>query len=646
MGGYQNSDRFQRNLRHLSGMDADLARSIAALTPISRLVRDGEGGFNLDLGGGALLYPDSAQAAAGRQVERYLDSPHRLAVPQGVVFSDCHELNRHHNVMIERLAGFPFAARRQPFAGFVIVMGLGLGFHLERLAEDLTFKTLVVVEPHDEMIHHSLHVLDWEGLSRRLAARGCDLRFARGDDLLVATLAILRDRWFPYLDGSYLYSHYESEAFSALITRLESGRDLTMGRGWFEDQMLMLRNNSANFLRPGFYVQPWRLAPPRGLPAVVVGTGPSLDFDLEEIRRLRDRVVLISASSSLGILLENGLCPDIHCELENVADSARMAEDFARRYGRLSEIILYASATVDPRVAPHFKSAIYFFRNGISSTPVFGGDLDKAEFADPTSGNTAIHCALSLGFREIYLFGLDFGTRDASLHHSPSSVYFASEQSGGITGYMIYDFDASVPGNFGGHVLSGWQLNWGRDAVADAIREVGNARVINCSDGALIPLTIPMAAEGLNLPLPPVGPAVELDHVLARLAFCPQPRATIPQVEQLRQAFRNALAQCRAAVVAGHPAGEAPQQALVAMGDRLIDVLVGLDGTEPAVWYCLTGSVTGMVAGAFHHASVRAGGDDLTAQISQVLTEGFFGLERLVEAEFDAILRGFRHDRG
>ena len=646
MGGYQNSDRFLRNLRHLSDMDADLGGVVAALAPVSRLVRDGEGGFNLDLGGGTLLYPDSAQAAAARQVESFLTSPRRLAVPQGVVFSDCHELNRHHAVMAERLAAFPFAARRQPFAGFVIVMGLGLGFHLERLAEDLTFKTLVVVEPHDEMIHHSLHVLDWEGLSERLAARGCDIRFVRGDDLLVSTLAVLRGRWFPYLDGSYLYSHYESEAFSALIARLETGRDLTMGRGWFEDQMLMLRNNAANFQRPGFYVQPSRLAPPRGLPAFVVGAGPSLDFDLEEIRRLRDRVVLISASSSLGILLENGLCPDIHCELENVADSARMAEDFARRYGRLSEVILYASATVDPRVAPHFKWAIYFFRDGISSTPVFGGDLDKAEFADPTSGNTAVHCALSLGFREIYLFGLDFGTRDASLHHSPSSVYFASEQSGGITGYMVYDFDASVPGNFGGQLLSGWQLSWGRDSVADAIREAGNARVINCSDGALIPLTIPMAAEGLGLPSPPVSRAAELDHVLAELAFCPQPRATIPEVEQLRQAFRQALAECRGAVAAGHAAGRSPQQTLVAMGDRLIAAVAGLERAEPAVWYCLTGSITGMVAGAFHHASVRAGDDDLTAQISQVLTEGFLGLERLVEAEFDAILKGFRHDRG
>lgn len=638
MDAYQNGDRFRRNLRHLSGMDADLAQAVEAVAPLSRLVQDGQGGFNLDLGDGALLYPDSAQAAAGRQVERYLEAPRRLAVPQGAVFPDCHELNRHHGVMAERLAEFPLAAGRQPFAGFVVVMGLGLGFHLELLAETLAFKTLVVVEPHDEMIHHSLHVMDWEGLSGRLAARGCDIRFVRGDDLLVSTLAVLRGRWFPYLDGSYLYSHYESEAFSALISRLETGRDLTMGRGWFEDQILMLRNNAANFRRSGFHVQTWRLTPPRALPAFVVGAGPSLDFDLEDIRRLRDRVVLISASSALGILLENGLCPDIHCVLENVADSARLAADLAQRHD-LSRIILYASSTADPRTAAYFRDVIYFFRKGLSSTPVYGQGADAADFSDPTSGNTCVHCAISLGFREIYLFGLDFGARDAEAHHSQQSFYFTYQDESEIADYTPYDFDAPVPGNFGGQVLSGWLLNWGRDSVAGAIQEAGNARVINCSDGALIPLTIPMAAEGIDLPPPPVSREDELDRILAEFDLATQPRATAPEVERLRQAFRQTLAQCRAALVPDPD--QSPQQALIAMGDRLIAVATPLEGTEPAVWHCLIGSVTGMLSGAFHHASTRTGGHELTVRIVQGLAQGFLDLERLAEAEFAAILDGF-----
>jgi hypothetical protein len=646
MDAYQNSDRFRRNLRHLSAMDADLAQAVEMVAPLSRLVQDEQGGFNLDLGGGALLYPDSAQAAAGRQVERYLEAPRRLAVPQGIVFPHCHELNRHHNAMLERLMGFPMAARRPPFAGFVVVMGLGLGFHLEQLAEALDFKTLLVVEPHDEMIHHSLHVLDWGGLTERLTARGASFQLVRGDDPLAECLGLLRGQWFPYLDGSYLYQHYEAEAFSTLIQRLEDGREFSMGRGWFEDQMLMLTNNAGNFQRTGFRVQKSRLGTARALPAFVVGAGPSLDLDLEDIRRCRDRVVLISASSSLGILLENGLHPDIHCELENVADSARMAEDFARRHGGLSDIILYASATVDPRVAPHFKSAVYFFRSGISSTPIFGQEVETAEFADPTSGNTALHCAISLGFRDIYLFGLDFGARDPGQHHSPSSVYFASKEDGGITGYMVYDFDAPVPGNFGGQVLSGWQLNWGRDAISGAIREAGNVRVINCSDGALIPLTTPMAAEGIDLPLPPVSPSQDLDQALAGLVFTAQPLATLPQTQRLRQAFRHALARCRDALDEGTGGGLTPQRAMIRIGDRLIALEAELKTTEPAVWFCLTGSLLGMLSGAFHHASTRAGGEDLTNQLSQGLSEGFTALDGLVEAGFDTILKGFAHDRG
>src|SRR5690606_30190597 len=47
------------------------------------------------------------------------------------------------------------------------------------------------------------------------------------------------------------------------------------------------------------------------IPAVVVGSGPSLAMDIEKLKQLRDRVIIIAAGSSIQILLAHGLIPHL-----------------------------------------------------------------------------------------------------------------------------------------------------------------------------------------------------------------------------------------------------------------------------------------------------------------------------------------------
>lgn len=639
MKPYQNSVRFKDNIRQISLVDAVAARALEQVAPSSRLVIDADGALNIDLGGGSLFYPGEPRLAAERQVAQFLDAPLRLYCPQGQIQdTPCDSLNLHMGAMAERLAAVPRSEARAPFGGFVIVFGIGLGHHIKLLAERMEFKTLIVVEPHDELIVHGLHVLDWKELTRSLARRGRDIRLVRGGDLLSPLLDSLRGRAFPFFDGSYIFSHYQSEAFTALARQIDPDRNLIMGRGWFEDQMTMLRNTTLNFSRVGFRIQRARVASQRVLPAFVVGAGPSVDAQLEDIRRCRDQVVLISASSSLKVLLEHGIRPDIHCELENSAGLADVAETLAAKHGGLSDIVLYGSSTIDPRIAPHFKSATYFFRTGLSSTPFYGQGCEQAKFADPTSGNAAVHCALSLGFREIYLFGMDFGARDPKQHHSRHSVYFTYEKESEVATYTPYDLNAQVPGNFGGQVFSGWVLNWGRQSLSNAIQETRNARVFNCSDGSLIPLAKPMAVEALSFLPATTSQQQDVANGLDGLEFCLTPRAGVEAVERLRVAFRAFLETCHE-IVTGAKTSASPLQAMmVELGDRLIDALGGLEQSEPAAWYSVIGSTTAMLSGAFHFASILADSQDAKAALLEGLSEGFQRLGRLADVEFDAVL--------
>jgi len=641
MRPYRNDDLFKANLEQIARDDPSLARILDGTVPSSRLVSDEGGQVNIDLGDGRLFYPDGAGQAAERQVAQYLETPPRFQIGANDVYEDCVELNWLYRALRQRLAPFPALPGPGPFGGFVVVFGMGLGLHLTRLAEGLRFKTMIVVEPVDELLVHSLHVLDWRRLTEDLARDGREIRIVRGDNPVLQILRIIRGYHYPFLDGSYFYVHYQTPELEAVIRHLqEQGRAMSMVSGWIEDQLIMMRNNAGNFARAGFRLLRQWVASPRTMPAFVVGAGPSLDADIEDIRRCRDSVVLISASSALKVLLEHGIRPDIHCELENSAGLATVAEGLAARHGGLADITLFASPTVNPGISPNFRQTIYFYRGQVSSTVFYAVDEVTTMFAEPTSGNTAVHCALALGFRDITLFGLDFGSRDPERHHSQHSVYFTYEDESEMATYTPYDMDKPVPGNLGGQVLTGWLLDWGRISVTNAIKGFENVRVRNCSDGALIALTTPMAAEALEITPSPLGREQELDRALAEMDLCESDWSRPVDLARLVETIHGFFDAALDAIAGIQATGQPPQTAIVAPIERIIALLTALengDAVAVAAHRVVVGQVQGGLAAAFHYASRLApdAAEPGLAAIRSSLTESYERLYPLIDTIFD-----------
>jgi hypothetical protein len=603
MKPYQNNDRFQANLRHFARRDRALAAVIERTRPGSRLVMDANGEFNLDLGGGAIYYPENARQAARQQVEGFLAAPSRIQCIPDEVFALCVELNVLVRDMRERMEPYPRAAGLAGFGGFVVVFGVGLGYHLKMLAEKLSFKRLIVVEMHDELLVHSMHVFDWQGFTRDLAGSGRELHIVRGPDLYLQILAILRGEHYPYLDGSYFFQHYQTPEFTAICHKfMLEGTDLAMAGGWIEDQLLMFCNNDRNFKRFPFHLRRRQVPTARRLPAFVVGAGPSLDGDIEIIRELRDQVVLISASSALRVLLTVGIRPDIHCEMENDPTLLDVIATHHRNHS-LSDITLFASPTVHPDIPPHFERAIYYFRTQLGSSDFFGRDAESTPYGEPISGNTAIHCALSLGFRDVYLFGMDFGARDPKQHHSRHSAYFTYTDDSEMTTWVPYDFSDEVPANFGGTIQSGWILKWARNSASSAIRGVPSALVRNCSDGSLIPGAVPQDASELTLPAPAVSRRGDIEGALAGLDLCESEVVGAEEFAMLGGSFRSFLIASLDHLAAFKPAGRLPQVALCALCDPIIADLGRLKVVEEGAYKTMVGHVNEMLAGAHYYAT-------------------------------------------
>ncbi|WP_161539625.1 motility associated factor glycosyltransferase family protein [Paramagnetospirillum kuznetsovii] len=636
MKPYQNLDRFRLNLRALSKRDPALARCLETAKPSTRLVIGDNGELNVDLGGGSLVYPDGARSTGLRQVSTYLEEPLRLFVDPGEVSEDCVELNRLIRTMAEGMADGPKAEKPGPFGGYVVVFGAGLGYHLQALADKLRFKTMIVVEPHDDFLVHTLHSIDWQVLFQSLGREGRDIRFVRGGDAFSKVIEIMRGPNYPLINGSYFYFHYQSPELSALGQRLlVNCKDLAMVAGWVEDQVRMLRNNTANFSRKSFHVQRSSVSTPRACPAIVVGAGPSIDQGIEHIRRLRDQAIVISTSSGLRILLENGIRPDIHCELENIVEMGGLAEQINDQHG-LSDIVLYASPTVDPRVPPLYKQAAYFFRKDVSSSRLYAKGAATTSLAEPTSGNTAIYAALSLGFREIYLFGMDFGAKDPSRHHSKDSIYFREDGQQFLTSWRPYALDTLVPGNFGGQVYSGWLMDWGRNAAANAIRTFPGVRVINCSDGSLIPCTTPLRPDAIDLPAPALSRDEEIQSALGGLAYAPDGLADPDGLAELRRIFHQTLDRCRKAMADLASSQQSSQDAAVTLCDRVVAELISLEASSGTAFGTLIGHLQTALCETFNYASVMAPHAEKPglSALSDALVEGIDRLYPLIDDLF------------
>lgn len=474
---------------------------------------------------GQLIYGGDARRFAARQVEAYIQKPVRFFVQRldlsGIVTAvgkrliDCIEKGLRSDAFGECTA--------QPTDNptFLIVFGIGLGHHLKELVAKTQARWLIIVEPLVEFFPHSFHAVDWAELVSDFKARGGSVQIITDiepDKIVKRISGTVLQKGVPYTDGSWVFTHYPLWAFGEARSRLHEAMEFAfINRGFYEDELVMMRNAVKNYATCDFWLVENAPRLCRRETAVIVAAGPSLDEGIETLHRIRDQVVLFSAGTALRALLRNGIVPDFQCELENVEAVCDALAETAK-FGDLSQIRLLASSTVHPAVPPLFRELYFYFRDSVSSTQIFGRKHREIYATAPTCANLALTVASVMGFTDFVLFGTDCGTRPGGARHAKGTVYSDVDK------FKAHDRARSdaieVEGNFGGTILTDNIYDSCRVMLADTIRHFG-LRVRNCSDGALIEHAVPCAPDALDIKTPIVDRAAlfaGLEKALQRYA--------------------------------------------------------------------------------------------------------------------------------
>ena len=396
----------------------------------------------------------------------------------------------------------------QTYAGYrfdgvipsVIFLGCGLGYHIEKLVEIADVVNAVVFEPDPDRFALSLFTVDWEEICKKFRARGRSIEFSvasRPDDLehlkrVMTSTVMGLIPLYPYF--TLFYNHLVSVELFRLSQELE--KDLpVLSVNWadYDTQLFPYRNAYHNIKRASLVLDP-RSEEEDPRPLVIVGSGPSLDSRIDDLKKVRDRVIVVSAGTSLRALLGHGVRPDYHVELDPSNIIHGLLTDIEKEFG-LHDIVLIHCLTVNPSVPSLFQRAVPFFNASNYISALFQLSGLAVPGATATCTNAALAVSYFAGARNIFLFGTDYGYKDKSQTHSNRSVYgnrsgVVSEQrlSEGVKANRRSAF--KTVGVNGTEVITQADYYTAKQKVEHFIQDVARAEVVlsvwNCSDGAEI----------------------------------------------------------------------------------------------------------------------------------------------------------------
>lgn len=491
-----------KNLEAFQRYDSSLAKKLSEHTPASELVFDDNGQPDV-IFEGQKFYDGDHDKFIEEQIEAYKQSPHRfrLAPPEPERFDKVGQKFLE-NLLARAVTeiNVKFTAHRESMESFfVAIFGIGLAGHVDPIVEFSKAKIIIFVDPNIESLYHSLEVYDWATLFEQQNTKRGYIKFLVNNDAHSVFEGIkfyCRTGCAPSVDGMHLYQHYNHPLFSSAFKEIQkNGTLLLAGLGFLSDEIKMIENTHKNLKTGKAHIYYQQASPLVTMPCFIVGCGPSLDQDLPYIKRNADNAIIFSSGSALGPLLNAGIIPDFHVEVENEGILPIMRHVSEKH--DISDICLVTSTTVEPEIVEYFKNIIYHFRPALSTFGIFSNDVKNTiPYHDPSVVNSSVGLSQDLGFREYYMFGCDMGTRDSTLHHAQNSYHFRPDAR-----LPDNDFCIPVPANFGGGTHSSEGLFWVKSNIEKAIKIHREGRsYYNCTDGAFIEGTKPLFAKKIKLP--------------------------------------------------------------------------------------------------------------------------------------------------
>ena len=226
----------------------------------------------------------------------------------------------------------------------------------------------------------------------------------------------------PLLLSTTSYRELNRENFASLINELQQmigrfGLDLKYTKERFWGLTRNLIKNLPNL------VHETPIAEFRnrftGQTAVVVSAGPSLDRNIETIKKYRGNIVLIVVGTAIKTLYKHGIKPDFLCLIE-AYDSSKQIQGLD-----LSDVYFITEPTANNSLRQfEFKDTFSHIANNLPINDWWSklADIDIREYSSKgTVSYTALNCARILGCSKIIIVGQDLAYVEGQCYSKDSA---------------------------------------------------------------------------------------------------------------------------------------------------------------------------------------------------------------------------------
>ena len=381
----------------------------------------------------------------------------------------------------------------------IVFMGTGLALHIDYFLQTADVNHVVIVEPNIDHLWNSLYLVDWEiifsafkplhGKSIRLIVPGSESE----DDIFATTWnsITLYTPIFPC--GVIFYNHLKRTSYGNVIRRLNKDLHVYLNVwGNYDDEVNQM-NNALHNLRAEIKTlnntTPLNNSAEK-MPVFIIGAGPSLNEQIENIKTFNDKIFIISCGTALKSLHKHNIKPDIHVEIESDYTTL-FALDAIKDDNYISNIPLIGPIQLSPLVFDRFKEKRLFYKDSTALTALFAKKEDVISGTTPTCTNTGLSIATQLGFDEIYLLGMDFGFSNEQDHHADGSIYFDKETmskfgSNNFESAPRFKVKAAKGGLITTHSIYYTAKRRLEEKLHDLKINIQNIKIFNLSNGASI----------------------------------------------------------------------------------------------------------------------------------------------------------------
>jgi hypothetical protein len=309
-------------------------------------------------------------------------------------------------------------AKKDTSADHIIVMGLGLGYHLQKLMETKgKISRVLLLEPDLEIVKHSLKTLRW----KKLMNRG-DFFYVFGADFEEIIRAvhnfinIITFDTVEYIDlpsETRLLGDFFKKARQVTDNEIKTelydfktrlAESYMLPRNVLRNMPLILKTRPAVHLKDRF----------PGTPGFIISAGPSLDKNVLHLKKIKDRALLITVDTALKPLLKRSIQPHF------TAAGDPSHKNYLHLQGTQTELqhFITAEAGIAHQVFRDFRDQIFTLSVGKpivrlieeNSEPI--GELE----AWGSVISIALELAVYMGLDPIIFVGQDFAFTDTRNH--------------------------------------------------------------------------------------------------------------------------------------------------------------------------------------------------------------------------------------